>query len=163
VNHLILMRGISYSGKSTIAKQLAELRPGTVIVSSDTIRAELFGDANIQRNAACVFAMRDHRVETALADGFDVIADSMHLTARGLTELVDHAKGFGARVVMLSTTATLDEVKRRHGEVLAHTAVRPDGSSRVVPESVLDMQYEIQQSNPISVFLDLGVDVYQTV
>lgn len=159
---LVLMRGISYSGKSTIAGQLLELNPNAKIVSSDDIRAELFGDAAIQRNAACVFAVRDLRVEDLLKSGADVIADSMHLTTRGLSGLIAAAKAHNVRVTMVSSAVTLEEAKRRHHQVVEHTALRPDGSSRVVPERVLEVQYEMQKATPLSAFFELGVDSYQT-
>lgn len=41
---LWVMCGLSGSGKSTIAKQLAQEHENTVIVSSDSVREELTGD-----------------------------------------------------------------------------------------------------------------------
>lgn len=41
-----IMCGLSGSGKSTIAAQIANENPNTIIVSSDAIREELTGNEN---------------------------------------------------------------------------------------------------------------------
>ena len=51
---LTLMIGCPGSGKSTIAKKMAQ-NTGAVIVSTDAIRGELFGDENCQMNPRLVF------------------------------------------------------------------------------------------------------------
>ena len=40
--------GLPGSGKSTFARQWVEYDPNCIIISTDTIRAELFGDETIQ-------------------------------------------------------------------------------------------------------------------
>lgn len=47
--------GLSGSGKSTIATQIANENPNTVIVSSDAIREELTGDYEDQQHNEEVF------------------------------------------------------------------------------------------------------------
>ncbi len=48
VSSLVLFIGIPGSGKSTLAQQLMTVRPGFVWISTDRIRAQLFGDEAIQ-------------------------------------------------------------------------------------------------------------------
>lgn len=45
---LILMIGLPGSGKSFMAKQLQQRYPGSLLISTDAIRAQLFGDEAIQ-------------------------------------------------------------------------------------------------------------------
>ena len=52
---LYIMCGLSGSGKSTIATQIANENPNTVIVSSDAIREELTGNENDQSKNEDVF------------------------------------------------------------------------------------------------------------
>lgn len=47
---LYIMCGLSGSGKSTIATQIANENPSTVIVSSDAIREELTGNYEDQEH-----------------------------------------------------------------------------------------------------------------
>ena len=48
MSQLILLIGIPGSGKSTLAKQLVAKSPGSLVISTDAIRAQLFGDESIQ-------------------------------------------------------------------------------------------------------------------
>ena len=52
---LWIMCGLSGSGKSTIATQIANENPNTIIVSSDAIREELTGNENDQSKNEDVF------------------------------------------------------------------------------------------------------------
>lgn len=48
MSHLILLIGLPGSGKSTIAQALVQQCPDRHIISTDAIRAQLFGDERIQ-------------------------------------------------------------------------------------------------------------------
>jgi predicted kinase len=48
VSQLILLIGLPGSGKSTLANQLVAKSPGSLIISTDAIRAQLFGHEAIQ-------------------------------------------------------------------------------------------------------------------
>lgn len=54
MNDFYMMIGLPGSGKSTVAKSIAS-NTTAVIISSDEIRAELFGNAEIQENTGLVF------------------------------------------------------------------------------------------------------------
>ena len=47
-SQLILLIGLPGSGKSSLAEQLVAQSPGSAIISTDAIRAQLFGDEGIQ-------------------------------------------------------------------------------------------------------------------
>lgn len=89
---LIVMVGVPASGKSTLAKKIAD-EFGFVVVSTDAIRAELLGNAENQSRGAEVFDMAYGRVISAMNadDSNGVIFDATSLRAqnrRQLKELV---------------------------------------------------------------------------
>lgn len=79
MSKLFMLVGISGSGKSRAA---AELFPGAVIVSSDAIREEIYGDENCQEDPVKVFRIVHERVKQALREGRDVVYDATNLSSK---------------------------------------------------------------------------------
>ena len=79
---LILLVGVPGSGKTTYAKNYIEKAPNTIHLSSDGIRAELYGDESIQGNPADVFSLMQKRTIEALNDGQNVIYDATNITRK---------------------------------------------------------------------------------
>lgn len=77
---LLMMVGISGSGKSTIAQALSQ--GGATIVSSDAIREELWGDANNQQSPGVVFDAMNRKTKELLKNGEDVIYDATNLNLK---------------------------------------------------------------------------------
>lgn len=73
--HLLI--GPPGSGKTTLAAVLAELVEGRVL-STDAIRAELYGDAAIQGPWPEVETLFHQRIREAVAEGVPVILDATH-------------------------------------------------------------------------------------
>lgn len=91
--NLIIMIGISSSGKSTIAKQIVE-RENCVIVSSDGIRAEICeGGVSDQSKNEEVFQIFHRRIRDNLLKGNNVIADATNITMRSRRAIFNAAKG----------------------------------------------------------------------
>ncbi len=90
---LIMMIGLSGSGKSTYATQLAK-EEDAIILSSDSIREELYNDVNDQRHNQHVFQVLNNRVEQFLSAGTNVIYDATNLNSkrrsRFLSNLTKH-------------------------------------------------------------------------
>ena len=79
---LYIMIGISASGKSTIAKQIAE-RDNCIIVSSDAIRGEICeGGVSDQSKNEEVFRIFHRRIKENLLKGNNVIADATNITIK---------------------------------------------------------------------------------
>ena len=90
---LIVMCGISASGKSTIAKQLAE-KENCIIVSSDAIRAELCnGNISDQSKNDEVFKFFYKRIRENLLAGNNVIADATNITLRSRRSIFNAVNG----------------------------------------------------------------------
>lgn len=78
---LTTMVGIAGSGKSTIAAQIAA-STGALIVSSDAIRGEIYGDENCQADPGKIFNIVHQRIHKALLEGKDVIMDATNLSCK---------------------------------------------------------------------------------
>jgi predicted kinase len=74
---LYMMVGLSGSGKSTYAKKL-----NAKVISSDVIRAEVFGDENDQTHNVQVFEILHKRVIECLKNGEDCVCDATNLSAK---------------------------------------------------------------------------------
>lgn len=77
----IMLVGIPGSGKSTHAKRLSH-RMNCTHLSSDGIRAELYGDEAIQGNPSEVFELMHKRTLEVLANGNSVIYDATNITRK---------------------------------------------------------------------------------
>ena len=73
--HLLI--GAPASGKTTLAAVLAKLT-GAVVLSTDVVRAELFGDAAVQGPWRDIEAQFHHRICQSVAAGIPVIVDATH-------------------------------------------------------------------------------------
>ena len=82
----VMMVGIAGSGKSTKAAEIA-VREGAIVISSDTIRKELYGDETIHGGNQVYQTMED-RTMTALRVGASVIYDATNLVASRRRELL---------------------------------------------------------------------------
>ena len=73
--HLLI--GPPASGKTTLAGELADLT-GAVVLSTDRLRAELFGDAAVQGPWREIEVLLHQRLRAAVAHGTPVIVDATH-------------------------------------------------------------------------------------
>lgn len=92
------MCGLSGSGKSTIATQIANENPNTIIVSSDAIREELTGNYEDQEHNEEVFKIFHNRIRKNLENKKNVIADATNLTMKSrraiLMKVSPHTRDF---------------------------------------------------------------------
>ena len=88
----ILLVGLPDSGKSTYGLQLRTQMLidsiDTIMLSSDGIRKELYGDETIQGNPKEVFNLMRERTINALAAGTSVIYDSTNLTRKNRASIL---------------------------------------------------------------------------
>lgn len=80
--HIILIVGASGSGKSTWAEEWVQHNKTYKVVSSDAMRTELWGSAEIQSNPKRVFEVVYARAHQYLAQGYNVILDATNLTKK---------------------------------------------------------------------------------
>jgi predicted kinase len=79
---LILLVGIPGSGKTTYAEKYIKENPCTVHLSSDKIRAELWGNEDTQGDNNEVFSLMQSRAIETLNNGQSVVYDATNITQR---------------------------------------------------------------------------------
>jgi uncharacterized protein len=126
---LVAIGGLSGTGKTTIAAGLAPSLgrlPGGLHLRADIERKRLFGAAQTVRLpqsyyspeiSAKVYAEVRHKAEIALASGFSVIADAVHVRPEEREAIAATARNAGARFdgiwLEVSMTARIERVEGR--------------------------------------------------
>lgn len=99
---LIVMCGISGSGKSTWARGYVEEDPWAVIVSTDVIREYLFGDCRVQKDGDKVFQIAYNCIGVLLREGRDVIFDAMSLKPKDRLTLMMQFDAFAEMICVVT-------------------------------------------------------------
>lgn len=143
---LYVMVGLPGSGKSTIAKGMH----GIKIVSSDSIREELYGDESIQGDGKVVFSILNKRVLTELEKDNNVVIDATCTRRKDRVALCKRFRGVASSIVAIYVATPLEQCKERNAK-----------RDRVVPEEVIDRMYEaLRDKQPI---LNEGFDSIITI
>lgn len=79
---LIMLCGLSGSGKSEYAKQLKKEFSNSFIFSSDDLREELYGDVNDQSHNHELFNELHRRIKSCLKNGHDAIYDATNIKSK---------------------------------------------------------------------------------
>ncbi|BBZ76854.1 hypothetical protein MANY_21910 [Mycolicibacterium anyangense] len=136
---LVLVGGGPGTGKTTLARSLAE-RLGAQVVSTDDVRAEMVRrgelagepgalDAGLytRENVDAVYDGVLRRAHLALCEGHTVVVDGTWLQPAHRDRARQVAREAAARLVEIACTTTLEEATRR-------ISVRAEGTSQVTPE-----------------------------
>ena len=125
---LIVMVGLPGSGKSFIAKQLAEVNDNISIVSSDAIREEFYGDANDQSHNDKVFRIVNKRLKEGLIADKKVILDATNISKKRRKALLRDLKYPKSMAIVMAVPEYIckkrDEERDRH--------VGPDVINRMI-------------------------------
>lgn len=89
--NLIVMVGISGSGKSSIAEGLSK-KYNAIILSSDKLRVELYNDVNDTLHNSEVFAELNRRLKLSLRNSQNVIVDATNLTMKSRKNILNVVK-----------------------------------------------------------------------
>jgi predicted kinase len=125
---LIVMVGISGSGKSTFANGL-KTSMNAEVVSTDDIRLELTGNAEDQTQNGRVFGVAKKRVNDLLAQGKNAVIDATSLSPKDRKEWVQIGKSNDAEITAYVVNTNSVTAKKRNA-----------GRVRKVPEWVIDKQ-----------------------
>lgn len=104
----IMLVGLAGSGKSTYAMQRQKEIDECIILSSDSIREELYGDESIQRDHAKVFEIMERRALAAARMGISVIYDATNLSARRRKHMVRQMSAQGCTTECVVCVATFE-------------------------------------------------------
>lgn len=129
MSKFFMMIGLPGSGKSTYAKEIAE-KENAIILSSDTIRAELFGDENCQDNNELVFSTLNRRTISALNSDTNVIYDATNISYKSRKTILRLISKYNIEKVAIFVATPYEECLKRNAN-----------RERVVPEYVIKKMY----------------------
>ncbi|MFE2347860.1 AAA family ATPase [Kitasatospora cineracea] len=119
---LVVLVGPPAAGKTSFVRELVaggRIDAGAV-VSSDEIRAELFGSApggaDSDAADARIFEERDRRIAARLAAGNSAVAESTNVTPQARARLLDLAGRFGVPVTVLRFDPEVADLLRQYTE-----------------------------------------------
>ena len=78
MNKIIMLIGAAASGKTTAAPKIAAKHQNAVILSTDKMRAKLYGAEHIQGNWPDIEALLYKRIKKAIKQNKNIILDSTH-------------------------------------------------------------------------------------
>lgn len=93
MNKLIMLVGLPGSGKSTYGLRLLEKMNNSILLSSDTLREELFNDINNTDSHGILFEELHKRVKEALLEGKNVIYDATNVSSKRRRAFILNFKG----------------------------------------------------------------------
>lgn len=111
---LIMLVGVAGSGKSTIGMRIAAQHKGEIaLLSSDTIRGEIYGDESCQKNPGRVFDILHQRAVRALSQSISVIYDATNLSCKRRMNFLKSIAHIDCRKECVIVIATPEDIKER--------------------------------------------------
>src|SRR5690625_4993906 len=98
-----MMVGLPASGKSSYAQKLSQ-EENTIILASDSLRAELYGDISHQDNNGEVFAELYRRAKEYLTNSQNVIIDATNISSKRRIHFCKEFKQFCKECVYMTTS-----------------------------------------------------------
>jgi predicted kinase len=129
----LMLVGIAGAGKSTVAEELMEERNDIILLSSDSIREELYGDESVQQDHAKVFQIMLDRTKEALKNGIHVIYDATNISRKRRKGLLQQLPKNVEKVACYISTEYKTIVEQNKSR------------NRVVPQDVIDRMYKGMQ------------------
>lgn len=123
----IMLVGLPASSKSTYAIELSQLE-NAIILSSDSLREELYGDANHQDNNGELFHELYKRAKQHLTNGHSVIVDATNISQKRRIHTLNEFKDYHSEVYYFNTP---------FHKCINHDRMR----ERTVGKSVIDRMY----------------------
>lgn len=136
MRQLYVLCGLPASGKSTTAKEL-----GGYIISTDTIRERLTGDASDQSMNSKVFGIAFGKLKRTLADEKygRIVFDATNILQSDRSNILRHVRKSGADI---------ETILVFHDIPLEVAIERNSKRDRVVPEEIIRQMYsDIQRPN----------------
>ncbi len=138
ISHFLI--GPPSSGKSTLANQLQKLNPTARIVSTDAVRALLFGDESIQGDWSLIEANVLSQIREAFTAGQPVIYDATNVKREWRISLLERVADNNVQWIawQLQTPLWLCQLWNKQ-------------RTRQVPETVIEEFFFSVQNSPPSV------------
>lgn len=136
MNTLIVMCGISGSGKSTKAKELAS-KYNALVVSTDEIRARVFKDVNDQKHNKEVFQIAYDEINDLIRYANNVIFDATNIKYSSIKELKKNIKHWNDihKILFIMDTPIDKAIEQNNSR------------DKIVPTDVINRQTNTFKSN----------------
>lgn len=128
MNKLIMLIGLPAAGKSAWSSNYMECHENTELVSSDSIREEVFGDVNDQTHNVEVFNIVHKRVVAAIKSGKDAILDATSLSRKRRIHFIKSIPECEVRAIVFAIP--FEECCKRNA-----------ARERVVPQEAMERMY----------------------
>lgn len=109
-----MLCGLPGSGKSYLAQRLTIWDKKPEIISSDSIRKELYGDENILGNFEEIFTECRTRIKNSLKAGKNVVYDATNLRKEYRKEFLQDIKASGYQTACIFFRTSLEDCIRRN-------------------------------------------------
>ena len=129
MNKLFMMIGIPASGKTSLAEQIANSE-GAEIVSSDSIRKELYGDESIQGDSNKVFRILQDRVVKGLNANKNMIYDATNISYKTRMAFLQRIRKLEVEKIAIMVATPYEQCLIRNSQ-----------RERQVPEEVIKRMY----------------------
>ena len=129
MNKLFMMIGIPASGKTSLAEQIAKSEDAE-IVSSDSIRKELYGDESIQGDSNKVFRILQDRVVKGLNENKNMIYDATNISYRTRMAFLQRIRKLEVEKIAIMVATPYEQCLIRNSQ-----------RERQVPEEVIKRMY----------------------
>ncbi len=129
MNKLYMMIGLPASGKSTIAKDIAE-KENAVIIATDDLRQELLNDVNSQVDNNLIFKEAEKRLKQNIEKGKNVIFDATNINYKKRRDWLNRFNKYGVEKIGVLVATPYEECLERN-------KLR----DRKVPEEVIKRMY----------------------
>lgn len=167
---VFVLVGAPASGKSTWAKNYINTRPNTLILSSDALRKEYYGDENIQDNPSLIFKVLRERLEKLLKYDYNVIIDATNMNRKDRRAYISIAKKHKAEINAIVFATPYGTCLRRNAmreRKVPEAAIkrmisrfeiptRGEGFNTVLIKSVNNFEFETDEKETSFVFDNFG-------
>lgn len=167
---VFVLVGAPATGKSIWAKNYINTRPNTLILSSDALRKEYYGDENIQDNPSLIFKVLRERLEKLLKYDYNVIIDATNMNRKDRRAYISIAKKHKAEINAIVFATPYETCLRRNAmreRKVPEAAIkrmisrfeiptRGEGFNTVLIKSVNNFEFETDEKETSFVFDNFG-------
>lgn len=149
IQTLYIMCGVGFSGKSTLAKKIAEYKNAT-LVSQDAIYFEKEKEWNLKEESdedwGKVLAVSKERIIKNLLDGKSVVFDYVNVAHNEREQLKNLASGFKAEAVVIFLDTSI-EVQRERQVRNRETQERHQVKQEWLDEAIKNLEIPLESEH----------------